>query len=120
MNIPRDAATIGINQTRDAAGNWPLLSLRELNRLRFLAYRRMNSRINSPAPVRTDVDALCDEIISALAAERATGQMSPTQESLPYLREGSPSASADTLAWRAALASVPATFAARRDCQPDA
>lgn len=116
MNMPREAAsTTGINQARNAASDWPLLSVRELNRLRFLAYRRANGRMSSPAPLRADVDTLCDEIISTLA----TGQMSPTPESLPYPREESPSASAGTPAWRATLASVPPTFAARRDCQPD-
>lgn len=73
-----------------------------------------------PAAVRADVDALCDEIVAALTAERAAGQVSPVTESLPSPREGSPSAGGDTPLWRVALACVPPTFAARRDCQPDA
>lgn len=128
MNMSRDsmpcdsAITNGIDLARHATSNWPLLSERELNRLRFLAYCRAHELIRSPAPVRASVDTLCDEIVAALPAERATDQAPPVSEPLPYLhlREGSTFADTDTRVWRAALASVPPTFAARRDCHPNA
>ncbi|MGZ6363090.1 MAG: hypothetical protein ACXWP0_15540, partial [Ktedonobacterales bacterium] len=68
MSMSRDAAsTTESDHANDAESTWPLLSEREMNRLRFLAYCRADGRIRSPAPVRAEVDALCDEIIAALA-----------------------------------------------------
>lgn len=118
MSISRDPAIT--NHAHDAASSWPLLSERELNRLRFLAYCRADGRIRPPAPVQANVDTLCDEIIAALAAERAASQVPPVPEPQSYPHEGSTPAAANTPAWRATLASVPATFAARRDCKTDA
>ncbi|MGZ3681204.1 MAG: hypothetical protein ACXWQR_22500, partial [Ktedonobacterales bacterium] len=116
MSMSRDAAsTTESDHANDAESTWPLLSEREMNRLRFLAYCRADGRIRSPAPVRAEVDALCDEIIAALAAEPA-GQVPLVSESLSYPRGRSTAAGTDTPAWRATLASVPPTFAARRDC----
>ncbi|HEX8037411.1 MAG TPA: hypothetical protein VF510_26380 [Ktedonobacterales bacterium] len=118
MSTPRDPAiTTEFDHAHDAASSWPLLSEREMNRLRFLAYCRSHSRFRTPAPVRAEVDALCDVIIAALAAE-PTSQVPPVPESLSYPRAGSTPTDADIPAWRAALASVPPTFAARRDCHP--
>ena len=63
----------------DLATRWPQLSERELARLCFLLYRRQTGRIRPPAPVRTEVDALC----AALLATSGPPDPQPPKRPIP-------------------------------------
>jgi hypothetical protein len=73
----------------DAAKHWPHLSEREINRLRFLAYRRDAGLIRPAAPVRPEIDILCADLLAGLARpalEPAQRPVVRTEVSPPSLR----------------------------------
>jgi hypothetical protein len=68
---------------------WPSLSADDLRQLRFFAYLRRTGRIRPPAPIGTEVDALCTSLLREPPAPRAAigGRQNAYYGGLPLLRQ---------------------------------